>query len=131
MKRVALAFSVAALLGIARPAVALGPLCCACLPDPKAHTSGNTGAPVGALFCAAAPPATLDQLDARCLATPEHGLRCVAVIPGTPCVTELASEGVSCPSAGAPVAAPVALLALAASLAAAGTLAARRRHRGD
>jgi len=129
VKRIAFVVTFAALLGSARLAAALGPLCCACLPVHTAQTSGNNGTTVGALFCAAAPPASFTELNVRCAATPGQELGCFPVIPGTACVAQLASEGVTCPRAGAPVAAPITLLGLAVSLAAVGVLAARRRRR--
>jgi hypothetical protein len=127
--RIALAVSVAALLGSAHIAAALGPLCCACVPEKTAQTGGAHVTRVEALFCAAAPPADLGELGSRCQLTPGNTLACAAAIPGTSCATALADEGVICPSGGAPVAAPITLLALVLSLAAAGAFATRRRQR--
>jgi hypothetical protein len=49
--------TIVVLFGTVQRAAALGPLCCACLPDITAHTSGGGQPAIDALFCVAAPPA--------------------------------------------------------------------------
>lgn len=116
------------LLGGARLAGALGPVCCACIPDQEAHTSGTNQTAIGALFCAAAPPADLGTLAPRCAESPGYALECIPAIPGTSCTAELADAGVTCPSSGVPTTTPTTLLALTVILAALGAMAARRRR---
>jgi hypothetical protein len=132
MTRIALAATIAAVLGTAQLAAALGPLCCACLPGAPGWATGGGSinrTAVDALFCSQAPPANPAELEMRCLATPGYDLECIPNLPGTSCVGEFAEGGIQCPAAGAPAAGSATLLTLAVTLTAAGMLAARRQRR--
>ena len=130
MRRIVVAATVVALMGIAQLAFALGgPVCCACVPAGGAQTSGFfNGTIIAATFCAQAPPANPAALALACNATLDHSLECIPDIGTESCISELTMAGVSCPSAGAPAAGSSTLLTLTIVLAAGGVLAVRRRR---
>lgn len=130
MKLIAVAAIIAALAGTASVTVALGPVCCACVPADDAQTSGGMNQTVvKALLCAQAPPADPQTLDAQCQqANPNYTLFCAPHIPGLSCAAELADAGIRCPGAGVPAATGATALALAVTLAAAGVFLLRNRR---
>lgn len=103
--------------------------CCACLPPGiNATTSGAPVGIVAAAFCAEADATNLDEVTMRCDALGDgFELVCVANVPGPTCFDQLAGDGIACPTAGVPAAAPPTLLAALVLLVGFGGLALRRR----
>jgi hypothetical protein len=141
MKRIVPAAIVAALVStaatIASAEAAPAP-CCACVPKSGGQTSGNGDGPaVHAFFCSLG---ITEEVENRCGGhTPPRMLLCVPgssgastqgdSVPGASCTEQLAAEGIICPAAGVPTAAPLGVGLLALVLTGLGTATLRRRSR--
>jgi len=132
MRRLLVTLLAAGSLGAASMAGATTlPNCCACVPQTMMFDGGSAGgAPesVNAYFCAEADGGGEAALIERCDAhDPPGTLYCEANIPGPACGEQLSAAGIICPAAGAPLASPLVLAALALPLAGGGAAWLRRR----
>ena len=136
MKGIAIATVVVALASAA-PLAGLpsGPACCACIEGHLGQTSqASNGTLTEAVFCATQPLInTTSNIGERCTAVTDGSGLVLCIVGGSneTCRTQLAGEGIACPSSGAPTAGPLNLLALAVTLGAAGITVLRRRARRD
>ncbi|MDX2170423.1 MAG: hypothetical protein SF182_25350 [Deltaproteobacteria bacterium] len=133
LPRLALALACLLWLAAAPSRATLLDYCCACVPDlHDAHGGGSAELKEtqAALFCAEAASGDEGGLEMRCDAQAgPTDLVCYPNTPGPSCRDELAGLGIICPTAGAPAAAPLGLLALAAALAGLGVALLARRVR--
>ena len=127
MKRpTGLASAILVVLAVSAPA-ARGTLlasCCACVPSHKAEGGSTAGILAEqAFFCAEAASGDEPALEQRCDAFPDAILTCEPNIPGPSCQDQLLETGIRCPTAGAPLLAPLGLGTLALLLGALGAAA--------